>query len=77
LERQNLPLAKRNRRRYKQNPRTFPIPKSSGAAVLSQKENQILTRVVDQLVKEKYFESVFGPPIRKEQQRRQAQAFGR
>jgi hypothetical protein len=45
--------------------------------MLSQKENQILTRVVDQLVKEKYFESVFGPPIRKEQQRRQAQAFGR
>lgn len=34
-------------------------------------------RLVDQLVKEKYFESVFGPPIREEQERRQAQAFGR
>ncbi len=34
-------------------------------------------RLVDQLVKEKYFESVFGPPIREEQQRKQAQAFGR
>jgi ABC-type nitrate/sulfonate/bicarbonate transport system substrate-binding protein len=33
--------------------------------------------VVNQLVKEKYFESVFGPSIREEQQRRQAQAFGR
>jgi hypothetical protein len=33
--------------------------------------------VVDQLVKERYFESVFGPSIRDEQQRKQAQAFGR
>ena len=33
--------------------------------------------VVDQLVKEKYFETVFGPSIREEQQRRQGQAFGR
>ena len=33
--------------------------------------------LVDQLVKEKYFEAVFGPSIRDEQQRRQAQAFGR
>jgi len=33
--------------------------------------------LVDQLVKEKYFENVFGPSIRDEQQRRQAQAFGR
>jgi hypothetical protein len=33
--------------------------------------------LVDQLVNEKYFESVFGPSIRDEQQRRQAQAFGK
>lgn len=33
--------------------------------------------LIDQLVKEKYFESVFGPSIREEQQRKQAQAFGR
>ncbi|HKY09393.1 MAG TPA: ABC transporter substrate-binding protein [Candidatus Binatia bacterium] len=33
--------------------------------------------LVDQLVKEKFFESVFGPTMRDEQQRRQAQAFGR
>jgi len=33
--------------------------------------------LVDQLVRENYFESVFGPAIRDEQQRRQAQAFGR
>jgi ABC-type nitrate/sulfonate/bicarbonate transport system substrate-binding protein len=33
--------------------------------------------LVDQLVKEKYFESVFGPSIRGEQQRKQSQAFGR
>src|SRR5437867_6546670 len=32
---------------------------------------------VDQLVKEKYFETVFGPLIRDEQQRKQALAFGR
>jgi hypothetical protein len=33
--------------------------------------------LVDQLVKEKYFETVFGAAIRDEQQRRQAMAFGR
>lgn len=33
--------------------------------------------LVDQLVKEKYFETVFGPSIRDEQQRRQAQAYGK
>jgi hypothetical protein len=33
--------------------------------------------LVDQLVKEKYFETVFGPPIRDEQLRKQAQAFGK
>jgi len=33
--------------------------------------------LVDQLVKEKFFETVFGPSVRDEQQRRQAQAFGR
>ena len=33
--------------------------------------------LVDQLVREKYFEKVFGAAIRDEQQRRQAQAFGR
>jgi ABC-type nitrate/sulfonate/bicarbonate transport system substrate-binding protein len=33
--------------------------------------------LVDQLVKEKYFEAVFGASIRDEQQRRQAMAFGR
>ena len=33
--------------------------------------------VVNQLVREKYFEKVFGAAIRDEQQRRQAQAFGR
>ena len=33
--------------------------------------------LVDQLVCEKYFESVFGVSIRDEQQRRQAMAFGR
>jgi ABC-type nitrate/sulfonate/bicarbonate transport system substrate-binding protein len=33
--------------------------------------------LVDQLVREKYFEKVFGATIRDEQQRRQAQAFGR
>ena len=32
--------------------------------------------LVDQLVKEKYFEAVFGAAIRDEQQRRQAMAFG-
>ena len=33
--------------------------------------------LVDQLVREKYFEKVFGAAIRDEQQRKQAQAFGR
>jgi ABC-type nitrate/sulfonate/bicarbonate transport system substrate-binding protein len=33
--------------------------------------------LVDQLVREKYFEKVFGAAIRDEQQRRQAQTFGR
>ena len=33
--------------------------------------------LVDQLVREKYFEKVFGATIRDEQQRRQAQAFGK
>jgi ABC-type nitrate/sulfonate/bicarbonate transport system substrate-binding protein len=33
--------------------------------------------LVDQLVNEKYFEGVFGPSIRDEQQRRKAQAFGK
>jgi ABC-type nitrate/sulfonate/bicarbonate transport system substrate-binding protein len=33
--------------------------------------------LVDQLVREKYFESVFGAAIHGEQQRKQAQAFGR
>jgi len=33
--------------------------------------------LVDQLVKEKYFEAVFGAAIRDEQQRKQALAFGR
>lgn len=33
--------------------------------------------LIDQLVREKYFESVFGAAIREEQQRKQAQAFGR
>ena len=32
--------------------------------------------LVDQLVREKYFEKVFGASIRDEQQRRYAQAFG-
>jgi ABC-type nitrate/sulfonate/bicarbonate transport system substrate-binding protein len=32
--------------------------------------------LVDHLVKEKYFETVFGPSIRDEQQRKQSQAFG-
>ena len=33
--------------------------------------------LIDQLVKEKYFEAVFGASIRDEQQRKQAHAFGR
>ena len=33
--------------------------------------------VIDQLIKEKYFETVFGAAIRDEQQRRQAMAFGK
>jgi ABC-type nitrate/sulfonate/bicarbonate transport system substrate-binding protein len=33
--------------------------------------------LIDQLVREKFFETIFGPSIREEQQRKQAQAFGR
>jgi ABC-type nitrate/sulfonate/bicarbonate transport system substrate-binding protein len=33
--------------------------------------------LVNQLVRERYFEKVFGPAIRDEQERKQAQAFGR
>jgi len=33
--------------------------------------------LVNQLVKEKYFETVFGPSIREEQQRKQMLAYGR
>jgi hypothetical protein len=33
--------------------------------------------LVDQLAREKFFESTFGASIRDEQQRKQAQAFGR
>jgi hypothetical protein len=33
--------------------------------------------LVDQLVQEKFFENTFGASIREEQQRKQAQAFGR
>ena len=33
--------------------------------------------LIDQLVNEKYFESVFGPSVRDEQQRRKAEAFGK
>jgi ABC-type nitrate/sulfonate/bicarbonate transport system substrate-binding protein len=66
-----------------------PIPyalKGSVDAVVERQDQELkgvdLSKVidnslVDQLVKEKYFESVFGPSIRQEQQRRQTQAFGR
>jgi ABC-type nitrate/sulfonate/bicarbonate transport system substrate-binding protein len=33
--------------------------------------------LVEQLVREKFFENIFGPSIREEQQRRQASAFGK
>ncbi len=39
--------------------------------------NMVDNSLVDQLVREKFFESVFGPAIRDEQQRKQAMAFGR
>jgi ABC-type nitrate/sulfonate/bicarbonate transport system substrate-binding protein len=66
-----------------------PIPyalKGSVDAVLERQSQELKgvdlskaidNSLVDQLVKEKYFESVFGPSIRDEQQRKQAQAFGR
>jgi len=66
-----------------------PIPyvlRGSVDAVLERQGQELkgadLTRIidnslVDQLVKEKYFESVFGASIREEQERKQAQAFGR
>jgi ABC-type nitrate/sulfonate/bicarbonate transport system substrate-binding protein len=43
-----------------------------GAAFSKMIDNSL----VDQLVREKYFEALFGAAIRDEQQRRQAQAFG-
>ena len=66
-----------------------PIPyalKGSVEAVVERQSAELkgadLTRIidnslVDQLVREKYFEAVFGQSIRDEQQRRQAMAFGR
>jgi ABC-type nitrate/sulfonate/bicarbonate transport system substrate-binding protein len=66
-----------------------PIPyalKGSVDAVLERQSQELKgvdlskaidNSLVDQLVKEKYFETVFGPSIRDEQQRKQAQAFGR
>jgi ABC-type nitrate/sulfonate/bicarbonate transport system substrate-binding protein len=66
-----------------------PIPYALKASVEAVAERQAqelrgvdLSKVVDnslvdQLVREKYFETVFGPSIRDEQQRKQAQAFGR
>jgi hypothetical protein len=66
-----------------------PIPyalKGSVEAVVERQGAELkgadLTRIVDnslvdQLVREKYFEAVFGESIRDEQQRRQALAFGR
>jgi ABC-type nitrate/sulfonate/bicarbonate transport system substrate-binding protein len=66
-----------------------PIPyalKASVEAVVERQAQELrgvdLSKVidnslVDQLVNEKYFETVFGPSIRDEQQRKQAQAFGR
>jgi ABC-type nitrate/sulfonate/bicarbonate transport system substrate-binding protein len=65
-----------------------PIPYALKASVEAVVERQQelrgvdLSKVIDnslveQLVKEKYFETVFGPSIRDEQQRKQAQAFGR
>jgi ABC-type nitrate/sulfonate/bicarbonate transport system substrate-binding protein len=66
-----------------------PIPyalKASVEAVVERQAQELkgvdLSKVVDnslveQLVKEKYFETVFGPSIREEQQRKQSLAFGR
>lgn len=66
-----------------------PIPyvlKGSVEAVVERQRAELkgaeLARIidnglVDQLVKEKYFEAVFGASIRNEQQRKQAMAFGR
>jgi ABC-type nitrate/sulfonate/bicarbonate transport system substrate-binding protein len=66
-----------------------PIPyalKGSVAAVVERQSQELkgadLTKMidnslVDQLVREKFFEGTFGASIRDEQQRRQAQAFGR
>jgi ABC-type nitrate/sulfonate/bicarbonate transport system substrate-binding protein len=66
-----------------------PIPyalKGSVDAVLERQSQELKgvdlskaidNSLVDQLVKEKYFETVFGPSIRDEQQRKQTQAFGR
>jgi len=66
-----------------------PIPyalKGSVDGVLERQGQELkgadLTKMIDnslieQLVREKYFESVFGPSIRDEQQRKQALAFGR
>ena len=65
-----------------------PIPytlKGSVKAVVERQAQELkgvdLSKVidnslVDHLVKEKYFETVFGPSIRDEQQRKQSQAFG-
>jgi len=66
-----------------------PIPYALKASVEAVAERQaqelkgvdlskvIDNSLVDQLTKEKYFETVFGPSIRDEQQHKQAQAFGR
>ena len=65
-----------------------PIPYALKASVEAVVERQQelrgvdLSKVIDnslveQLVKEKYFETVFGPSIHDEQRRKQAQAFGR
>jgi len=66
-----------------------PIPyvlKASADAVVERQSQELkqvdLSKIidnslVDQLVKEKYFERVFGASIREEQARKQAQAFGR
>ena len=66
-----------------------PIPyalKGSVAAVVERQSRELKgvdlsksidNSLVDQLVREKFFETIFGPSIREEQQRKQAQAFGR
>jgi ABC-type nitrate/sulfonate/bicarbonate transport system substrate-binding protein len=53
------------------------IERQSGELKGADFSKMIDNSLIDQLVKEKYFENVFGPAIREEQQRRQAQAFGR